>query len=108
MKLTVSSYIGVVNASGIRPSSTVPFPKDFKFVNRDIIISEVDAIFRVPNRHNRAALYGLGGIGYIFQETGYLQLLTTLLGSPRLPSNILTKSEVVPRTLGFFGCMLAV
>jgi hypothetical protein len=72
MKLTVSSHTGFVNSSGMSPSSTVPFPKDPKFVKRDVIINDVDSILRVPERHNRAALYGLGGIGYIFQYTYYL------------------------------------
>jgi hypothetical protein len=97
-----------VKTSGVVPSSTVPFSKDHKFVERNAIVNAIDSILKVPERHNRAALYGLGGIGYIFQYAGYRQLLTTSLESPRLPSNTPTRSETMLRTLGFSGCMLAV
>ncbi len=45
-------------------SSNVPFPRDPKFVKRDDIIDRIDTILNVPGSHNRAALHGLGGIGY--------------------------------------------
>ncbi len=52
--------------SQVKPSSSnVPFPRDPKFVKRDDIIAKVDSILHVPGSHNRAALHGLGGIGYV-------------------------------------------
>jgi hypothetical protein len=65
----VPHYKGIVNTSRIIPSSTVPFSRDSKFVERDAIINEIDSILKTQKRHNRAALYGLGGIGYVFPPT---------------------------------------
>jgi hypothetical protein len=42
------------------PTSTVPFGKDPDFVGRTDIIDRLDSIFET---HQRAAIYGLGGIG---------------------------------------------
>ena len=44
-------------------SSTVPFSRDPKFVARNSIITKLDSILKTPGSHNRAALFGLGGIG---------------------------------------------
>lgn len=62
-------HTGVVNTSRIIPSHTVPFSRDPKFVERNAIINDIDSILKGQKRHNRAALYGLGGIGYSFLYT---------------------------------------
>lgn len=49
------------NLGGLRPSSTVPFPRDHDFVDRDIL-KEVKSKC-LPS--SRVALVGLGGVGYV-------------------------------------------
>ena len=45
--------------------STLPFPRDPRFVGREDILARLDSIYEQPLTHGRAALHGLGGIGYI-------------------------------------------
>lgn len=45
------------------PFSTVPFGRDLSFVNRPEILAWIDKKFKEPAA--RAALFGIGGIGYV-------------------------------------------
>lgn len=50
---------------GPSPTSTVPFARDDNFVGREELLKSIDMVLLQPNRHNRFALTGLGGIGYV-------------------------------------------
>jgi len=43
--------------------STVPFARDAEFVVRVDVMTDLEAKFSVPLRHQRVALIGLGGMG---------------------------------------------
>jgi hypothetical protein len=46
------------------PSSTVPFRKDPMFVGREDILQEIKKRYQaIGQRHERAALVGLAGVG---------------------------------------------
>jgi hypothetical protein len=55
--------LAVRKQTNIRPSSTVPFPRDPDFVGRQDVIARLDAKFSSSASHSRVALVGLGGMG---------------------------------------------
>jgi hypothetical protein len=46
-----------------KPSSTVPFMRDSRFVSRDNIITAIERRLIDLESHNRLAMVGLGGVG---------------------------------------------
>lgn len=46
------------------PLSNVPFPRDTDFVKRGLLSDEIHERMSAPG--GRLALYGLGGVGYVF------------------------------------------
>jgi hypothetical protein len=55
--------LGIQQRKGA-PKSTVPFDRDRKFVGREDILTALGSKFSQAGSHNRAALVGLGGVGY--------------------------------------------
>ena len=47
----------------LKTFSTVPFPKDHKFVGREDILAQLESNFANLTSRRWASLYGLGGIG---------------------------------------------
>lgn len=45
------------------PISTIPFDRDKQFIGRDDVLKKLEAALSDRQSHQRAALWGLGGIG---------------------------------------------
>lgn len=63
--LSVASVANTVPRPASYPSSTVPFQRDEKFVGREEALERINTVLSRQGRHNRFALTGLGGIGYV-------------------------------------------
>lgn len=73
------------------PSSkfTVPFRRDVRFLGRKEILNKLQDILHFSEYHHRAALVGLGGIGYCVLQTFILGEATDLIpGSLKLLLNM--------------------
>lgn len=84
--------------------STVPFASDPDFVDRPEILAWVHD--KCAGRGARAALVGLGGVGYVDVDPRTTQTLTST-GSHSSPSSMPTMSAMQHRAPSSSGCTLA-
>lgn len=99
----------VFNVSSDRTESakeqpfTVPFCRDENFIPRGTVVE--DLLKKVDvKRHTRAALYGLGGVGYAFSHS-QAQDCANFVGKHKLPSSSHTRIEMHIPTPRFSGCL---
>ena len=61
------SQVGQITSTPVQRNaktfSTVPFPKDPRFVGREDILEQLESTFANLTSQHRASIYGLGGIG---------------------------------------------
>ena len=86
------------------PSLTIPFRRDDDFISRDSL-NKVRQICARPAA--RAALVGLGGVGWVLYLTSVTSTLIICTGSPRLLSNMPTRYETSRQRRGCSGCTQA-
>lgn len=80
---------------------TVPFCRDENFIPRDTVVE--DMLKKVDvNRHTRAALYGLGGVGYAFSRS-QAQECADFAAKRKSQSSLHTHIGMHTRTLRCFG-----
>jgi hypothetical protein len=83
------------------PSANIPFPRDLDFVNRGTLLDQIYEKLSVPA--SRAALVGLGGVGYNSKAWSLIPSADLRAGSRSLQLNTRTKSEINRKTHGFSG-----
>jgi hypothetical protein len=85
------------------PSSTIPFPRDPDYVDRRSLLDQIHE--KLSLLASRAALFGLGGVGYSLTIWSFMLLADQRIGSRSLPLNTPIGSEISREIHGFSGCM---
>jgi hypothetical protein len=88
-----------------KPSLNVPYNRDPEFVERTNILAWVNE--KCTAQSSRAALVGLGGVGYVNRSHPKLCYFNDKIGSHRLQFSTATISGLRPHIHGCFGCMQA-